>query len=212
MKNLDNNTIRLIEEYPLDLENEVGPRANILLTLLGYKKGFIEFLDSYNRTGKQEDFQGKGLKNLLGELDLPYREGKTRTEYRFPNGEAEVAYKDLLVGKDKPSLERLHQARNPSIVKRLLGGQEYDHEEIGRCLGYPETAIEAFAGKRARKKEKEEYMPISSVANFVFSEGNYTQELDFLRQEDEAIRKVSPTIYRMLQDKLEKYFSSRRAS
>lgn len=108
---------------------------------------------------------------------------------------------EILVGVNDVALRNLVQALDLK-----------DHELIGRALGIPETAVEAFAGKRQRLNlytvPKEDLTSEAFLFSFTptLSKDNWRNEIQEGRRRAEAMKTVSPKVYEeMVQDTLKSY-------
>src|SRR3989344_3823675 len=100
-----------------------------------------------------------------------------------------------LIGSTGENLNRL--------VEAIASG---NHESIGGALGYPPTAIEAFAGKRTRldlKKIPREIL-LGDGMTFVtptLSQDNWENEIKTGEQYAQFLKKESPELYKLIMEK-----------
>lgn len=95
-------------------------------------------------------------------------------------------------------------ARSQEIASRvayLFSNVSENDEELGKYMGYPLTAVEAFVGKRKRmddqKSESEfEKNGIPTAFWFRLSEDGWEEELETLKEWVDAIRKNAPELWR----------------
>ncbi|GEM_PF-6947074 len=185
----DSSNIRLIEEAPLVLTDKV----NLLLvyakqkpatevTLLFYNVPVIQTYYRKNRIlyNKQEL---ENLYRVLRLLELPNDVRGLTTDY---TGE----FYTLAIATTEDFLTR--------IVKAY---ENFDHYELGKCFGFPETAIEAFIGKRPMFNGFiEKGTALEYFTSFAFSADNYKEELEStsLRWQ-KTIEVLSPILYELTQ-------------
>lgn len=96
-------------------------------------------------------------------------------------------------------LEKLNQLKE--------AWQSGKNEEIGRALGYPESAVDAFIkgevldiGEDLKSLTKEERKALKEEEVFKFltfglSKNNWREELELVRRYQKAIKEKSPKIY-----------------
>ncbi len=95
---------------------------------------------------------------------------------------------EIFIGKDHHTLDKLLRALN-----------DFDEREMGRCFGFPETAIQAYLG------ERQPFMgtlplhnhPIDMFTGFVFSRDHWKEEFrgTSVRWHD-TVKKMSRALYR----------------
>ena len=155
-------------------ELKIGPaqKASLILVLLGLKPAAELYL--YPRNDPKETVFG-----ALGEAGL-YCEEKNIS------GQKNVAA-ILAVSSDEKCLADLVKY-NP----------DKDHEEYGRLMGYPRSAIMAFTEKQGLLDEKE-YPDMSGIVfGMKLSRDNWQAETGLLRRWSEAILKYAPDLYMKL--------------
>lgn len=107
----------------------------------------------------------------------------------------------IYVGKDEFWLEKMIQA-----------DKNKNDELLGRCYGYPDTAIEAFVGRRQRYEKRIGGISIA-FTGFIFSQDNYEQGLQECSIRWQlTVQQLSPQLHDLLSkeaidENLEKYFS-----
>jgi hypothetical protein len=107
--------------------------------------------------------------------------------------------------KDAHDFVIIYVASSREILSRILLAEKSNNErELGRCFGYPETAIEAYLGERKRKesflkthKHFSYYRyPVRFFAQFMFSEEFYKEEMKSTSLKWLKItKKLSPYLY-----------------
>lgn len=129
------------------------------------------------------DLQSIGIPYLLGTLELQDNGYTIRGDEKFKNPPIERF--SIYVGKDQNWLKRIKEAATD--------------EELGACYGFPETAIEAYGGKRKRlpydAKLPDELKTETRFADFVMSEDNWREEVKTGKQWGKTIRELNPRLY-----------------
>ncbi len=116
--------------------------------------------------------------SLLNLIALPYRQEEREPETR-PGQYA------IYPAKDKNWLERIIKAERSK-----------DHIELGRCFGFPETAIQAYLGERQRLESVvAEGLPIRAVTSFVCSADFWRKEAEVLERWDDTLATLSPKLH-----------------
>lgn len=140
--------------------------------------------------------------NVIRESGLFYKISprKAIVEEQKMQGEKVKVHRDMVEVLIANSDDKLQ------ILSRVLEGGKLDHETLGRILGIPETAVEAFTGKRKRLNpyilSKE--ILISDAFLFsptrVFSEDNWREEMIEGERRANILKQVSPEIYREVRE------------
>ena len=93
---------------------------------------------------------------------------------------------EFAVALDKETAEKLANL-NPEI----------DHDEFGRMMGFPESAIEAFGNSKTLAREK--YPDIQGlIFKFILSENHWQEEVEVMRNWTKLIKDNAPELYREL--------------
>ncbi|OGY97478.1 MAG: hypothetical protein A3A43_00545 [Candidatus Liptonbacteria bacterium RIFCSPLOWO2_01_FULL_56_20] len=162
--------------------------ADILLVRSGFKPGaLVEISYHPHSSVSQPEFHRavNGLREILKKLRLYYK-----LHENYPKTtRARTRY--TCIARDKGTLKELVAAlANKDVRKRRF--------EIGMLLGYPETAVAAFASNRPLDNRN---LPrLVSIAkefkflNFRLSR-NWREELGYLRRRAKEIKRLSPELH-----------------
>lgn len=145
-------------------------------------------------------FETIGQMNILSQeiprgIRVEEQEQKNRGEKRWRKIKVYHDRTGALVGSTGENLNRL--------VEAIASG---DHEAIGKALGYPPTAVEAFAGKRAKldlKKVPKEIL-LGSGMTFItptLSQDNWENEIKTGEEYAQFLKKESPELYKLIMEK-----------
>ena len=163
--------------------------ADILLTAEGFKPvAMIEVSYPLRATFSRQEFHRKisDLRKILQKLGLSYR-----LQISYPKDAREVTRYSYVV-KDRKKLKKIIAADTErNIRKRRL--------QLGALLGYPTTAIEAFANGKALNrfpatvaKRKE-----SKFINFRLSK-HWQKELAYAKRRAKLIKQIAPELYKRI--------------
>jgi len=177
---------RLVRRGGLLADQEI---ADILLTVEGFKPAaMIELSYPPRATFPRKEFHKKisDLRKILQKLGLSYR-----LQINYPKDAREVT-RYSYVAKDRKKLKKIIAADTErNIRKRRL--------QLGALLGYPTTAIEAFANGKAidrlpaiAAKKKE-----SKFINFRLSR-HWRKELQYVKRRAELIKQIAPELYKRI--------------
>lgn len=89
-------------------------------------------------------------------------------------------------------------ARSEDDLERLLEAMENDDErELGRCFGYPETAIQAYLGELPPfEGDKNSYGALRFFMMFEMSDEFLDDEISSAsRRWHDTVRRLSPRLY-----------------
>lgn len=115
----------------------------------------------------------------VGELQTI--EFKSNSDYYSPI----ESNKPIYIAKDESWLERIIAADN-----------EKDGYELGRCFGFPETAIQAFHGDRSPfMGHFHDGNPLGYFTQFVFSEEYFEEELETSKKWHDTVKNLSSKLY-----------------
>lgn len=145
-------------------------QARLILVLLGARKG--ENVSFYENYGSPEE-----IKQILVNRCGMYMEKMKRSRV------AGKLIDEYAVALDAATAKKLSEL-DPSI----------DHQEFGRMMGYPESAVEAFCG--GERLEKKEYPGIDGIIfKFTLSKNNWREEVKVLREWSDLIKESAPELY-----------------
>ncbi len=111
----------------------------------------------------------------------------------------------------RPGQQVIYAAKDRSWLQRIMKAERIrDHRELGRCFGYPETAIEAYLGERQRLENSRGIpirlltaeRPVNLVSSFVCSVDFWQEEEKVLERWDVTLARLSPKLYQGIQTKL----------
>ncbi|HBM45998.1 MAG: hypothetical protein UT05_C0001G0025 [Parcubacteria group bacterium GW2011_GWF2_38_76] len=127
------------------------------------------------------------LKTVLDDLGLPYN-------VHVDDFDKEEVAAIFYVGKDQHSLHETMKAFQDSTKDR--------DKVIGKSLGYPETAIQAYSERKLKKISalpeeirKSEYI---KFLNFQLSEDHWQDEVEDVKKRAKLIKEVDETFYRKI--------------
>jgi len=177
---------RLVRRGGLLADQEI---ADILLTRDGFKPAaIVEVSYPLHATFSRKEFHIKisDLRKILQKLGLSYR-----LHTNYPKNAREVT-RYSYVAKDRKKFKKIIAAEaEKNIRKRRL--------QLGALLGYPTTAIEAFANGKAlhrlpaiAAKKKE-----SKFINFRLSR-HWQKEFEHAKKRAELIKQIAPELYRRI--------------
>lgn len=183
MEKLQNNIESLNEEKRKEMiksiENlKIGskPKANIILIFLGLKPATELEISSHNDSAEK-------VINVIENIGL-----KVKIKSKFKRKDKDIVL--LSVADNQENLDRLEQI-DPSK----------NHEEYGRLMGYPETAIDAFLHKEKRL-DPENYLENDELIFFIaMSKENWEEEIKTLKKWSDAIKEQAPDLYVELKGK-----------
>ena len=178
-----NTAISIIEEMPL----MIGDRVRILLTYRNVKPAsFVDLFDPNRDTNKPDSYDlpkqvEVELEHNLARVGLQY----LKRDRAIVVGEDEIfMQRSLYFGRDKESLTRLLTAHSPS--------------EFGIAFGFPQSAIEAYIGKRKRfhgQFPEDISNDTLRFSEFVKSADNWREELKTPQQWADVTRSSSLYLY-----------------
>jgi len=158
-----------------NLKIGAAQKANLVLILLGMKPATELLLYQNN------DPLGK-IENVLLSCGLSIARGKQHEKSSA-----------LLVAQNIETINQLAQVSG-----------DKDHEEYGRLMGYPESAIAAFSDK-AKQLDENTYSKLVEenkdirVGYFIPSKDNYQSESKIMEEWNKAIKNYAPELYDSLQ-------------
>lgn len=156
----------------------IGPRqkVDLILVLLGVKKGTDLAVYRWN------DSPEKVSKTITDNAKLKL----TPLQREFRNINIVALYG---VARDQATAEQL--ARLDSAK---------DHEEFGKIMSFPQTAIEAF-GKKENLLKQEDYPDTSDIiVSFKLSKDHWQEEIELLKYWSELVKKYAPDLYVKLKE------------
>lgn len=181
---------------------EVDDKINLLLTKGGLKPASVIELPVWLETKekKREFLSESDIKEIL---DLIKESG-----LEFNIGKKEII-KGSYRTEEEPDLEKFSRAErieimiagskdNMKLLKKCWGTE--DHEAIGKALGFPQTAVEAFIDKRESFLLDDMPKEIQESDGVLFltpnlSKDNWQEEIKEGEKRAEFIKKISPKIY-----------------
>jgi hypothetical protein len=188
---------------------ETFDKVNFLLTKLGLKPASVLEIPIQLKALEEKD--AKETSNFSSEQDMQEiiemisSSGlKSQSEIRIINAsyrsrqepesgkyfEGEWKSIEIFIANNQENLEKISKAWKSD-----------DIESIGKVLGFPKTAVEAYSKKEDRLYINE--LPAEIVeanyakfASFTLSKNNWQEELETAKKWADAIRKNSPNLYR----------------
>ncbi len=115
---------------------------------------------------------------LLDSIALPYHQGEREPETR-------------------PGQFVIYTAKDTKWLGRIMAASTNgDRGELGRCFGFPETAIQAYLGERQRlERVVAEGLTIRAVTSFVCSADFWWKEAEVLERWNDTLATLSPKLY-----------------
>ena len=124
----------------------------------------------------------------------------------FKNNDPKEKIEEALISaglkiKEKPAkknvVARYAISLDDDIVDRLmLAEPNKDHEEYGRLMGYPETAIKAFG---TDEKISNDVLPDEDIVfSFTLSKNHKDEEMEVWRKWSRAIKENAPDLFKKL--------------
>jgi hypothetical protein len=209
--------VERIENSKLDVESKV----NLLLVKAEAKPSSI--LDITIRTGENVWLDPKDLnevESILRETGLAFDVGEVLTEGSGEDEEKKDRSKtldtvEILISKSKEGIEQMREIRRKMPSRQQVERGEYteeqrigDYKALGLAFGYPESAVNAFAGEDGRKLLNTDTLPdeIKKSDAFVFSEFKLSEDgwQNELRQGQlraDTIKRISPKTYQEMMAK-----------
>ncbi len=170
--NLDIATDEQKEKIKIIEKLNLGPsqKADLILVLLGVKKATDIPVYKWN------DSLEKVRETIVNETKLKL--AQLQRESRNRNLVAWYG-----VARDQNTADQL---------ARLDSSK--DHEEFGKMMSFPQTAIDAFI--KSNKLKNEDYPDMSGiVVHFALSKDNWQEEVNLLKYWSELIKKYAPDLY-----------------
>lgn len=166
-------------------------KTDLLLVWDGFKPtAMIELSYFPLATISRKEFHKKigDLEKILQKLDLRYR-----LQINYPKRKKEVTHYSYIARNQKKLKEIIAADNEGNTKKRRL--------KVGLLLGYPKTAVKAFADGKAlnlndlpskiyQKKELK-------FLNFRLSK-NWPEEFEYVEQRAKAIKRMNPELYRRI--------------
>lgn len=190
---IDKDVLRRLEDFD---ESQISPqeKAEILLVAQGIKPACIFSLEylvgAEDYTGyAQEAFEWAHASTafMLEDFGLPYHEEQTHDEHS--------RYVGFLIGTDLEHLKKLTDVAS-------VDADSKDKAAIGKALGYPQTAIEAFVkGDSIGISDLPGAVRNSDAVKFLsfgLSRDHWKGELAQVSKQAQVVKKVSPAIYQQV--------------
>ena len=188
---------------------ETFDKVNFLLTKLMLKPASVlempiqlkaleekdtdETIDFFSEQDMQEIIElinSSGLESQseIGIINASYRSRREPESEKYFEGELKSM--KIFIATDKENLEKISKAWKSD-----------DTESIGKVLGFPKTAVEAYSKKEDRLYFDELPAEIAQAdyakfASFTLSKNNWQEELETAKKWAEAMRKNSPNLYK----------------
>ncbi|MCX6717279.1 MAG: hypothetical protein NTU76_01205 [Candidatus Taylorbacteria bacterium] len=200
-KEINPEFIREVESSVFSLTDKV----NILLTMAGLKPASkVELTSRIWHGDEEERFFTDGdvakVRQLIENSGMPFESAKEfeLTYWYGPKPEVEAYNQEgavYIIGHTQQDLERLKEAM-----------ESKDPVLKGKAFGFPETATEAFCGKKRKKSPKSLPKEVKKSDAWLFhygplSESNWKEELVCDQKRAEFIKKVSPRLYKEMTEK-----------
>lgn len=177
-----------------DLSLSAFGRWQLLLVYLDQKPACLtEIKSGYYRANQSvksiNQIELTEIKQVLTELGLAFELGSV-VENEVYSGRLSsrlVQTQMLYVAKDQLILKKLTKAHQ---------AQPIDHQQLGKLLGYPASAVEAFVKQTVIKNDQinqPKYRQLARFAGFRLSP-NYQRELALVQKWLEATQEASPLI------------------
>jgi hypothetical protein len=151
-------------------------KADVVLVLLGQKPAtdLSVFVDAEELLADEDE----KIKSI-GLLYKKINQGKVSDRY----------CNDYLLAKDEATLNELMKYR-----------ADKDHEQFGRLMGFPESAVKAYTNKTLLDNNQEQQIyemhPDIVFNNMRLSKDSYESELEVLRNWSESLKNSAPEIYK----------------
>lgn len=185
--------VRLIENMNLDLDD----RIEVLLLYGEVKSATILFA---------EDRSNYDPERKLFTLDYSIAEAISRYMKKI-NLASDIGAKKQVPHEDEEDIMveviPVYVGKNRDIVSRVRRAYElYDEEELGICFGYPQTAVDAFMGRRNQfPGDIEDNTLLGYFAQFLLSRDFFQDELETSRKWLSIVEKLSPRMLRELEER-----------
>lgn len=164
------------QERVKKIENlELGPfpAAESILIFLGYKPATEIDLAPWN------DSPEKVMATL--------RESGLIAEIKKYKGVNDKRFSVVAVTRNKETMEKLKKVEANA-----------DHQEYGRLMGYPNTAIDAYLNKEKLLSEKDYPNLSGNIMDFKLSKDHWQEEIKVIQQWSQVIKQYSPKLYDLL--------------
>lgn len=168
---------------------DLKPASEILLVIKSeYEKEITEHMQEKDVQEVIKIIKKSGLPFQLGKRETIKESYQTEEEPKIEKFFQREQMK-ILIGRSKEDLDFLVQALETK-----------SDELLGRAFGFPETAIEAFVGKKEKldiSKLSKEIRESDAVlfSSPTLSENNWQEEIKQGQSYADFIKKISPTIY-----------------
>lgn len=132
------------------------------------------------------------LEKILQKLDLHYR-----LRINYPKRKKEVTHYSYIARNQKKLKEIIAADKEGNTKKRRL--------KVGLLLGYPRTAVQAFANGEVLNRLPPHVLKREELKflNFRLSR-HWRRELDYVRKRTKAIKKISPKLYQRILNRLKR--------
>lgn len=164
--------VKEIEQLPLG----TNQRAELILVLLGLKPATNVQLYPW-------DGSPLAIKNTLGQLGF---HAKVMEREKFSKNMVQ----EYAVSLDEKTAEKL-ALLNPAK----------DHEEFGKLMGFPKTAIHAYLNKEELLERESRPEDNNIIFSFGLSKNHWKKEIELLRTWSNAIKEYAPDLFKELRRK-----------
>lgn len=110
-----------------------------------------------------------------------------------------IKNKDVRQDRKKKVIVEFAVARDEATADQLMEvASNQDHEEYGKLMGFPQTAIDAFSGKIEALDMDDRPDMKGIIFSFRMSKDHASEEFELLKIWSEAIKRYSPNTYAAL--------------
>ncbi len=166
-------------------------KVDIILTLK--KKKPSSKIELFFKPG-YESYTKEDFKNNLDKIEGVFKNTSLPYDLEISK-ENDFHVAVFYVGQDNEHLDKIKKAfSEKENVKRDL--------VIGENLGYPKTAIEGYISRKFKKNdslpEKVKNSEYINFLNFKLSEEHWEDELKAVKERSDALKQISPNLYRKI--------------
>jgi len=183
-RKMTNERLKIIDALPIPN----GEKADLILVYAGVKPSTCIVLNFVNELDEKENiykFANQVIPYFATQLSMlgtPYKISDISIFHdpQRPNSEIRKVY----VSKNQAEMDKMLQASSD--------------KNLSECYGYPESAYEAYAGKRERLDESkitQEFKAAEAFGYFIKSEDNWRQELEVGKKWADVVRTLNPKLY-----------------
>jgi len=200
--------VKLIENLELD----IGDKKNLILHAAGLKPNCMldirycsqEYFDKDTETFYLDPRIYTAISNMIKFMEMKQDRGRLKIE-RWPT--RKEPYSEL----KNPAIQisRLCVGPEAKQINELLGKEAFepkDNIDFGLMLGYPMTAVRAFAYDKSKLVDwslfdrcyngcKDRSLDIIRFMSFKPTKSNLEQEMETVKEWHDCIKKLSPKLY-----------------